>query len=214
VLDTQLVENLYNVLKEENEVYQKFLVISKEKTEVIIKSDIIGLENIIKSEQRLIDRIKELERIREGIVLKIYLELNIEKNADFNSYAKSNISDIEHEIKHEIKPDIYPATDYNKVAKTEVNTASDVAPITISSIIDKMDVIQAAKIKRIKDDIISSIEEIRKTSMLNKNLINNAIEYIDFSMNLIMQASDKSVKYNKDGKEKTAEKRSLFDIKL
>lgn len=210
MLDTQLVENLYNVLKEENEVYQKFLVISKEKTEVIIKSDIIGLENIIKSEQRLIDRIKELERIREGIVLKIYLELNIEKNADFNSYAKSNISD----IKHEIKPDIYPAADYNKVAKTEVNTASDVAPITISSIIDKMDVIQAAKIKRIKDDIISSIEEIRKTSMLNKNLINNAIEYIDFSMNLIMQASDKSVKYNKDGKEKTAEKRSLFDIKL
>ena len=167
MLDSRLVEKLSCILEKEAEVYSGFLDLSKRKTEVIINGKVTELENITKSEQVLVDRVGELEGIREQVVSEIASDTNSEPSC-----------------------------------------------LTISSIIDGLDAVRAEKLKKTRDNIIYTVEEIRKINRLNKALIDNSLEYADFSINLMSSASNRGVKYSRDGKEGNGEKRSLFDVKL
>lgn len=91
---------------------------------------------------------------------------------------------------------------------------AETSSLTISTIIDSLDKLWAEKLKKARNSILYTIDEIRQINLQNKILIDTSLEYIDFSLNLMSSASSKGVKYSKDGKEGNDEKRSLFDVKL
>ena len=60
-----LIENLVSVLEQENSEYEILLELSRKKTPVIVKGDIVRLQEITDEEQNIIDRIYHLEKKRE-----------------------------------------------------------------------------------------------------------------------------------------------------
>lgn len=71
-----LMEELISVLQEETKIYEDLLVVSDEKTAVIVKNDIGKLQEIVDKEQETIDVITALERKREEIVRSIAMVVN------------------------------------------------------------------------------------------------------------------------------------------
>ena len=63
-----LIDELISVLTEENKEYQDLVILSHEKTNVIVKGDIDYLKQITEVEQNFIGRITKLEKKRVEIV--------------------------------------------------------------------------------------------------------------------------------------------------
>ena len=60
-----LIEELIDVLENEQEVYQKLIPISEEKTLVIVENDVTSLQEITEKEHRIIGELNILERKRQ-----------------------------------------------------------------------------------------------------------------------------------------------------
>lgn len=63
-----LIAQLGNVLKEETNIYNDVLRVSKQKTSVIVEGKVAELEKIVKTEQTFLKRISGLESRREALV--------------------------------------------------------------------------------------------------------------------------------------------------
>ena len=59
-----LIDELITILSKENKGYQDLVVLSKEKTNVIVKGDIEYLQKITEAEQNFIGKITKLEKER------------------------------------------------------------------------------------------------------------------------------------------------------
>ncbi len=66
-----LIDELINVLEEENKEYETLVLLSKEKTPVIVKGDLEKLQRITEVEQEFVGKIRNLERKREEIITDI-----------------------------------------------------------------------------------------------------------------------------------------------
>lgn len=71
-----LVDTLIDVLSGENSEYQKLIELASEKTQVIVKGDIDGLQRITDDEQLIVDRINGLEKQRMQTMTDIAKILN------------------------------------------------------------------------------------------------------------------------------------------
>lgn len=71
-----LMETLVDVLEQENAAYEKLLVLSEEKTPVIIKGNIEKLQAIIDKEQPIIETVQRLEKKRAEVINDIAIVLN------------------------------------------------------------------------------------------------------------------------------------------
>lgn len=78
-----LIDELINILEKEYEVYQQLIPIVEEKTQVIVKNDLISLQEITDKEQQAIDKINSLEHKRETVVNDIQTVIN-HKTGEFN----------------------------------------------------------------------------------------------------------------------------------
>jgi len=88
-LDTSLIDKLVDILEQENKMYADILNVSKNKTNIVIKSKVSDLENIVRLEQSFIVQIGKLESIREEIVEKLAEELELdEKNINISGIVK------------------------------------------------------------------------------------------------------------------------------
>ncbi len=67
-MDTGLLKKLTDILNKENDIYDTFLKLSNNKTDLIVSGNVSELENIVKVEQSLIIKIAKLEDQREKIV--------------------------------------------------------------------------------------------------------------------------------------------------
>lgn len=66
-----LIDELINVLEEENKEYETLVLLSKEKTPVIVKGDLEKLQRITEVEQEFVGKIRNLEKKREEIMTDI-----------------------------------------------------------------------------------------------------------------------------------------------
>ncbi len=67
-MDTGLIKELTDILNKENDIYDTFLKLSNNKTDLIVGGNVSELENIVRIEQSLIIKIAKLEDQREKIV--------------------------------------------------------------------------------------------------------------------------------------------------
>lgn len=71
-----LIDNLITTLNTENDEYTTLLNLSIEKTGIIVKGDVDGLNNMVEREQEVIERITVLEKKREECTKDIAIVLN------------------------------------------------------------------------------------------------------------------------------------------
>lgn len=85
--------------------------------------------------------------------------------------------------------------------------------ISISELTNFLDDDKAKRLNQIKLEILDIITELKNVNELNAKLINNSLEYIDFSINLLMQTGSDNNNYSKSGKVESGGQRRVFDIK-
>lgn len=66
-----LIDELIDVLEQENKEYETLMLLSKEKTPVIVKGDLDQLQKITAVEQEFVGEIKVLEKKREEVIADI-----------------------------------------------------------------------------------------------------------------------------------------------
>lgn len=66
-----LIRDLITVLKEEGEIYEYLLPMTREKKQVIINNDLPSLQKITAEEQKAIEILNVLERRREEVIVNI-----------------------------------------------------------------------------------------------------------------------------------------------
>ncbi len=71
-----LMEDLIDTLEQESELYEKLLVLSREKTPIIVSGNIEELTKITDKEQVVVDKISALENKRESVTKDIAEVLN------------------------------------------------------------------------------------------------------------------------------------------
>ena len=71
-----LIDNLITTLNTENDEYTTLLNLSIEKTGIIVKGDVDGLNSMVEREQEVIERITVLEKKREECTKDIAIVLN------------------------------------------------------------------------------------------------------------------------------------------
>lgn len=71
-----LIDELIDVLDKEYEIYRGLLPIAEEKTRIIVKNDLVGLQAITDKEQYAVDQITAYEKKREGIMVNVKTVIN------------------------------------------------------------------------------------------------------------------------------------------
>lgn len=135
-----LIEDLISVLEEENKEYQDLVILSREKTNVIVKGDIEYLKQITEVEQNFVGRIQKLENKREGLV--------------------------------------------KEIAKVLRRTPEEITVRAIIDILHGQKEVQY-KLMTVYDELKVTIDNMVTANELNKKLIDQSLELIEFDLNLI-----------------------------
>lgn len=75
-----LIRDLITVLKEEEEIYEYLLPITRDKKQVIIKNDLQSLQSITVEEQKAVEILNVLERRREEVIVNIATVLSMDSD--------------------------------------------------------------------------------------------------------------------------------------
>lgn len=91
----------------------------------------------------------------------------------------------------------------------------DKKDFTLSNIMSLLDHEQQKQIKEYGQKLIQTLEQLKATNDLNSKLIKHALEYIDFSLNLITTSPIPDNTYEDKGSTRgMGGARNLFDVKL
>lgn len=101
-----------------------------------------------------------------------------------------------------------------KTKKLEMEMFEENGKISLSTIINQMDPKQAENFKLIRKQLEKLINELRCVNDKNSCLINNSLEYIEFSINLFTGAGMAGQRYGSDGILNDEGKRNLIDVRL
>jgi len=93
LVGTEVIDKIIDVLEQETAIYESILKISESKTNIIVEGKIAALENIIKLEQSLILKMRELEDKREELVSRLSEELNVDSSELTISEVSKHLQD-------------------------------------------------------------------------------------------------------------------------
>jgi len=88
------------------------------------------------------------------------------------------------------------------------------ANTTISELSKYIDKDQAQRLKEHKSKLLNIIGEIKTKNDLNSKLIQNSIDYINFSVNVLSSTSSGDNNYGNTGNTNEGKKKTYFDVKL
>jgi flagellar biosynthesis/type III secretory pathway chaperone len=87
--------------------------------------------------------------------------------------------------------------------------------INIQNILDFLDDSEMKlKLRKLRDDTINVINELKNINEINSKLIKNSLDYVDFSINILSSTEETNNNYGNKGSINTAKKRIYFDKKL
>ncbi len=85
--------------------------------------------------------------------------------------------------------------------------------LTLSQLAEQLPVEQAEKLIPIRDKLKEVVGKLAAKNDLNQQLIQNALEYVDFSLNLLTQPAPQTPQYGRKGNETGTKGRGILDIK-
>ena len=134
-----LIDELIDVLDKEEKEYQDLILLSQEKTPVIVKGDLEKLQKITEAEQFVVGKLNKLEKKRAEVAKDIAIVLG----KDEDGLKVSDIIDI--------------------LASQEA---------------------EQERLKEVYDRLKATLKEMVRLNDMNKGLIKESLEFIEFNMNL------------------------------
>lgn len=86
--------------------------------------------------------------------------------------------------------------------------------ITVSELLKHLDDSQAQRLEAYKTNLLNTISEIKDINEVNSKLINNSIDYINFSVNILSSTPAGDNNYGNTGHTNEGKQKTYFDIKL
>ena len=149
-----LMENLMLILENEVSEYENLVVLSTQKTPVIIQGDLNALQKITDEEQIVASRINHLDNKRREVIQDIANVVN-----------------------------------------------RDVEDLILTNIIQMLEPRPAEqqKLAKVHDRLKTVVHQVRQVNEQNRDLILNALEMIEFDINMFqaMKAAPETANYNK-----------------
>ncbi len=134
-----LIDELIDVLSLEEKEYQDLILLSREKTPVIVKGDLEKLQKITEAEQFVVGKLNKLERRRTEVAKDIAIVLGKEEDT--------------------LKvPDIIEILASQKT--------------------------EQERLKEVYDKLKATLKEMVRLNDINKGLVQESLEFIEFNMNL------------------------------
>ena len=141
----QLLNELVNILKEENRIYNNLLDIAEDKKETLINNEIETLFDHVESDREYIDQISDLEEKRLEIMD------DIQENYGINSEELSYLE-----------------------------------------FVDELPDKWGEELNPVREDLLATLEEFHVINEENKKLIEEAVKFNKFSIDLIVDNLKKS----------------------
>ncbi len=95
---------------------------------------------------------------------------------------------------------------------TDIDSKS--SQLTVTELIKHIDKNQADRLEGYKTNLLGIIEEVKKVNDLNSKLIQNSIDYINFSINILSSVPAADNNYGNTGVTHEVKKKTYFDVKL
>ena len=135
-----LIDELIDVLDKEEKEYQDLILLSREKTPVIVKGDLDKLQKITEAEQYVVGRVTKLEKKRIEVTKDIAIVLGKDEES--------------------IK------------------------------VVDIIDLLQSQlevqeKLIEVNERLKKTMQEIKLVNDMNKSLIQESLDFIEFNLNLV-----------------------------
>lgn len=86
--------------------------------------------------------------------------------------------------------------------------------MTVSELANLLGSEQSERLKNAQNSLKGTIDRLQNTNELNSRLINNSLEYIEFSINLLTAAGALNNSYGSNGRTDDGKKKNFFDVKL
>lgn len=165
-----LIEELIDTLDKENTEYEALLELSTQKTGIIVKDDIAGLNEMIAKEQVHLDKIANLDKKRIEVINDIAIVLN-----------------------------------------------KDVNTLTVKGVINLLEgqKEEQQQLARVHDRLKKTLRSVEAVNEMNKGLIEEALELINFNINYINGLSQipETANYTKDAYNQSQIGIATFDKK-
>lgn len=162
-------------------------------------------------------KINELMDIldREAEIYEDILKLSRNKT-DF--IIKGKVSELDNitKIEQALIMDMAKLEDLREktVSDLSVDINSNTSQITVTELLKHLDDSQAERLEAYKTNLLGIINEIKDVNDLNSKLIQNSIDYINFSLNILSSAPVADNNYGNTGLTNEAKKKTYFDVKL
>lgn len=92
-------------------------------------------------------------------------------------------------------------------------TGKAVKDVIVSDIISELPEEHAKKLSAVKDKLKDTIDKLRARNALNRKLLKNALDYVDFSLTLLTESIPQTAQYGRKGYEPGNKGRVILDIK-
>ncbi len=147
-------------------MYQAIFELSLQKREVLVQSNVPGLETIMKQEENLCFEVTRLDKIRKSIIQELAA--------------------------------IYGITD---------------TKIALSQLVQMADQDEIGNFKNVEQELTSIIFKISEVNDLNKELVEQGLLIVNYSLNLLAQSSVGPTYHPNEKTSFTPPNKSLFDSK-
>ena len=166
-----LIDELIDVLDKEEKEYQDLILLSREKTPVIVKGDLDKLQKITEAEQFVVGKVNKLEKKRAEVVKDIAIVLG----RDEDTLKVKEIADL---LQSQPK--------------------------------------EQGRLLEVYERLKATIKEITTVNEINRGLIKESLEFIEFNLNLVKGVYEEpgTANYTKDAYNTTSVTSSgVFDAK-
>lgn len=158
------------------------------------------LANILEQEARVYDSILNISKNKTKIIVegKVTELENIVKLEQSLVLQIGRLENLREEI----------------VEKCAEQLGVNPSDITVSELVKHLKGGNAQKLKASQQKMASTLSDLKNTNDLNSKLIKNSLDFINFSINLFVDAGAGSNNYGSTGQAADTSKRSFFDVKL
>ncbi len=122
-----------------------------------------------------------------------------------------NITHIEQEIIINIGKLEDTRTEIVDMIMEELGLTND--DINVSKVLERLDQKDKVHLEKMRDDFIQILNELKEKNDLNNALIKDSLEYINFNLNLMTNASSENTYSDKVNNQKGKQNKNLFDAK-
>ena len=100
------------------------------------------------------------------------------------------------------------------ISDLSTDIKSNASEITVTELLKHLDDSQVERLEAYKANLLGIIKEIKNVNDLNSKLIQNSIDYINFSINILSSTPAADNNYGNTGLTNQDKKKTYFDVKL